>query len=217
MAVQIGVSENEDVKKKALLRLAVAGLVTATALAGLWWLDQGKSGKPAPAPSPTLPAPITPAPPLDAAPPQTEAAPLEPGEDAAPRQEAAAPPEAPDRGVPRSAPEPPPPPMVSNLPRPPAPQPAPATPARPPSPPALPVTTPTAPPGTGFVVQLGVFSNPDNARELVDKLTKLGIRAHMETRVQIGPFLNRGEAEKAQAEMRRLGYTPLVTPASATR
>lgn len=81
----------------------------------------------------------------------------------------------------------------------------------------MPATAPTAPPGTGFVVQLGVFSNPGNARELVDKLNKLGIRAHMETRVQIGPFLNRGEAEKAQTEMRRLGYNPLVNPASATR
>jgi DedD protein len=63
----------------------------------------------------------------------------------------------------------------------------------------------------GFVVQLGVFSNPDNARELVDKLNKQGIRAHMEARVQIGPFLNRQEADKAQSEMRKLGYNALVT------
>ena len=60
-------------------------------------------------------------------------------------------------------------------------------------------------------MQVGVFSNPDNARELVEKLNKQGVRAHMEARVQIGPFLNRQEAEKAQAAMRKLGYNALVT------
>jgi DedD protein len=62
-----------------------------------------------------------------------------------------------------------------------------------------------------------VFSNPERARELVNKLTKQGIRAHMETRVHLGPFANREEAEKAQAEMRKLGMQALITPAAATK
>ena len=61
------------------------------------------------------------------------------------------------------------------------------------------------------MVQLGVFSNPDNARELVEKLKKQGVRAHLEARVQLGPYLNRAEAEKAQMEMRKLGYNALLT------
>ncbi|HNA31098.1 MAG TPA: SPOR domain-containing protein, partial [Thiobacillaceae bacterium] len=72
---------------------------------------------------------------------------------------------------------------------------------------------PAVPAGKGFVVQLGVFSNPDNAREMVDRLNKQGISAHLEARVQLGPFLNKQEAEKAQAEMRKQGYNALVTTA----
>jgi len=51
----------------------------------------------------------------------------------------------------------------------------------------------------------------------VDKLNKQGIRAHLEARVQLGPFLNRQEAEKAQAEMRKLGYNALVTAATPVK
>lgn len=221
MALQDAITENEDVKKKALLRLAVAGLVTTAALAGLWWLDQDKAGKPAPAPTPALPAPITPAPMQEAAPPRSEAEPeVEAEVESAPEATTES---APAQVRAEAAPEaPPPPPRVSNQagPRlPPAAQPSPRAATTPPTPAPTPApsTRPAPPPGTGYVVQLGVFSNPENARELVEHLAKRGIRAHMETRVQLGPFLNRAEAEKAQAEMRRLGYAPLVTPASATR
>jgi len=195
MPAENGMPENEDVKKKALLRLAVAGVVTAAALGGLWWLDKGGSEPEKVAPEASAPTPIVAAPQPEVPAPEPEAA--------APTQEPAAPP----------------PPRVSNTPshtpRTPAPtqQPAPlpppkATPA-PPPPAAAPPPAPVA--GKGYVVQLGVFSNPDNARELVEKLNKQGVRAHLEARVQIGPFLNRQEAEKAQAEMRKLGYNALVT------
>lgn len=69
----------------------------------------------------------------------------------------------------------------------------------------------------GFVVQLGVFSTPARAEELVRKLRNQGIRASTETRVHVGPFLNRQEAEKAQAEMRRLGINGVVTTAAPTK
>lgn len=215
MAAENGLPENEDVRKKALLRLGVAGVITAAALAGLWWLDQD-NGKETPPPSaPTSPAPIVPAPPPETVPPPTEpeasASPAPAQPETAPSEQAPAPS------------EPPPPPRVTN-----GPKPAPAPSSQPsstsavpmPSPPAQaapavprPAAIPTSSASQGFVVQLAVFSNPDNARDMVEKLNRRGIRAHLEARVQLGPFLNRQEAEKAQAEMRKLGYSALVTTA----
>ena len=62
------------------------------------------------------------------------------------------------------------------------------------------------PPELGrFVLQLGVFSNPDNAQELKGKLKQAGIPAQLETRVQVGPFANREEALRAQDKLRQLG------------
>jgi cell division septation protein DedD len=220
MAAENGMPENDDVRKKALLRLGVAGIVTAAALVGLWWLDQGaeeKKGAPSEAPSPT---PIVPASPPEAAAPQTEA-PTTETPDGKPVGTA---PEEKPAGAPPGPAEPPPPPRVNNAPNRPSPAPlAGPTAARPATAPpvqAAPAATspaaapaPAIPAGKGFVVQLGVFSNPDNAREMVDKLNKQGIRAFLEARVQVGPFLNRQEAEKAQAEMRKLGYSALVTTA----
>lgn len=229
MAAENGMPENEDVRKKALLRLSIAGVVTAAALAGLWWLDQG-GGREKPAPTQTTsPAPIVPATPPDTVPPPTE--PTAP-DTAGPAQPETPAEEKPVQAAPATPSEPPPPPKVNNGPKAPqaasqASQAGPATtrpvapaPAQPVPPATRPSTTPTVPAGQGFVVQLGVFSNPDNAREMVEKLNKKGIRAHLEARVQLGPFLNRQEAEKAQAEMRNLGYSALVTtayPANPTR
>lgn len=221
MAAANGMPEAEDVKKKAMVRLAVAAAITATALAGLWWLDQDSATHDRKPPAPSASAPIVPAPvPVAEAPvsePIPEESPAEPMESGS---AAAKPAERPD--LPR---EPPPPPRVSNEPRgivrppasasaPPAPPPTAAFPASPAdSRPALP--TPVA--GGGYVVQLGVFSNPDNARDLLQRLQRQGIRAHMETRVQVGPFLDQHEAEKARAELARMGYSPLVTTAAARK
>lgn len=206
--------DNEDVKKKALARLAVAGLVTAAALAGLWWLDQDKktpTDKVAPTPQP---APIRPAQAPEPTLPPTEPqgdVPAEVLPDEAPRE----------ADTPQEAP---PPPRVSNTPRqvPSHAEPSvrPGTPM--PSPPAqvLAVQPPALPPisaSGSFVVQLGVFSSPARAEELVRQLRNKGIRASTETRVHVGPFLNRQEAEKAQHEMRRLGMNGVVTTAAPTK
>lgn len=208
-----GPTESDDVRRRALLRLAVAGVVTTTALAGLWWLDQGGKQPEKPVPA-ALPSPIV------TAPPQESAAPQPAPDESLPASEE---PPAPEQGAPQlttttkplttsAASEPPPPPKVSNAPK------TLGTPS------TTPRTTPTQPPtlqaaplGELFVVQLGVFSNPERARELVNKLRIQGIRAHMETRVQLGPFANKEEAENARAQMRKLGLQALVTPASATK
>ena len=218
MPAENGMPENEDVKKKALLRLAVAGVVTASALGALWWLDQtGGERKEQPA---ALPSPIVAAPQAEATPPETAAPP-----DAAIPQPA---PQSEDSSSDEQPLDTPPPPKVSNTPvvqpraaqispdKQPPNQPAPGTrpaalqaaPAAAPAPQALPQNAPVS--GKGYVVQLGVFSNPENAHELVTRLQKLGVKAHMEARVQLGPFLNRAEAEKAQAEMRKLGFNAML-------
>jgi DedD protein len=246
MAAENGMPEQEDVRKKALLRLAVAGGVTAAALGGLWWLDRSDSPRPV---ADTAPEPIVAAPPAQVEAPETEAPPTEPepvdpteataATDAASTESEAA------TSAPANPPLPvdlPPPPRVNKALLPAA---RPAAAGRPeqttagaapiapaarpsgsgasvsaaakaaPAAPAHPVSQPATPPasagGTSFVVQLGVFSNPDNARELVEKLRKQGVRAHLEARVQLGPYLNRAEAEKARLEMRKLGYNALLS------
>lgn len=231
MPADKGMPENEDVRKKALLRLAVAGIVTSAALAGLWWLDRS-GGEPKSPVQATSPAPIVAAKPptveapeidepisetespktdLDVAVPDSVAAMQAPGEPL--MQPSMAPPPPRVSNNPRSAP------LPSNLTPPPrgdasTPPPRPA-PSQPPA--AEPAPRVEPPSGKGYVVQLGVFSNPDNARELVDKLARAGVRAHLEARVHLGPFQNREDAEKARLEMRKLGYNALLTlPYSAT-
>lgn len=71
------------------------------------------------------------------------------------------------------------------------------------------------PPATGkaYVVQVGVFMSPANAQALQQQLAKSGIPAHTETRVQLGPFQDRREAETALAKVKKLGVNAvLVAP-----
>lgn len=67
--------------------------------------------------------------------------------------------------------------------------------------------------GTAYVVQVGVFMSPANAQALQQQLVQAGIPAHTETRVQLGPFQNRREAETALAKVKKLGVNAvLVAP-----
>jgi DedD protein len=201
-----------DIRRKAVVRLGIAAIVTLLALVALWWLDQ--SGKEKPKSIPAAPSPIVTAPasPPPAAPEPAEPEPL-PEEPVPPTDTEAKPV------------EPPPPPKPGVLPKPAAtptspvknetartatvPRPAPAATPAPVAPPTAAQPAPTAKPGD-FVVQLGVFSSPANAQQLVDRLKQQGIRAYTETRVHVGPFLNKAEAEKAQAELKRLGLSGIV-------
>ncbi len=71
---------------------------------------------------------------------------------------------------------------------------------------------------SGFALQAGVFSNPQLAEELHAKLTLSGVPSTLETRVQVGPFRTRQEAEAAQAKLRGLGIeTVMVAPKGARR
>lgn len=86
---------------------------------------------------------------------------------------------------------------------------------------SAPIKPPAAAPATepgkaaapkGFEVQLGVFSDMENAKQLQAKLAEHGIPSHTETRVQIGPFKTRAEAEQAKEKLKTLGITGVIAP-----
>lgn len=67
-----------------------------------------------------------------------------------------------------------------------------------------------APPSTsaralarGYVVQLGVFGDPDNAAMLGRELAAQGYPAHLQSRVVLGPFPDRQAAKAAAERLRR--------------
>jgi cell division protein FtsN len=88
-----------------------------------------------------------------------------------------------------------------------APAPAPGLSARQPAPPRL---------FSGYALQAGVFSDAHLAEELHAKLTLNGIPSTLETRVQVGPFKSREEADAARAKLKDLGIDALMlTPPKA--
>lgn len=179
---------------------------------------------PAPAPEPPLPAagepattaaPFAPAVEAPAVPPAPDAKPA-PGvgtkSGAAPEPKAAPAPGAQPAALPPTL-GPPPPPKVESRPLPPpGPGPRAATP-EPQKPlikaqPAAPTPPPAAP--GGYIVQFGVFANPQNALQLVERLRAAGIEAQTETRVMLPPFKTRAEAEAALARLREKGISAVV-------
>ena len=69
---------------------------------------------------------------------------------------------------------------------------------------------------SGYSLQAGVFSDPHLAEELHAKLTRNGIPSTLETRVQLGPFKSRAEAEAVHAKLKALDVDAvLLKPAKA--
>ena len=111
---------------------------------------------------------------------------------------------------------------------------APAVPATSPPPPAKPeatkAETPKAEPekspiaeakdgAARFVVQVGAYADADKAREVRRKLEKAGLKTYTHvaetkegkrTRVRLGPFATREEADKAADKAKQLEFTPAV-------
>ena len=65
-----------------------------------------------------------------------------------------------------------------------------------------------------YIVPLGAFSNPDNAKQVQDRAASAGIKSYTEslkspqgehTRVRAGPFTSRDAAEKARDKLKALG------------
>ena len=71
---------------------------------------------------------------------------------------------------------------------------------------------------SGFALQAGVFTDPRRAEELHAKLMLEGIPSSIESRVEVGPFKTRAEAEAARAKMKSLGFdTVLLLPKRSKR
>jgi DedD protein len=96
-------------------------------------------------------------------------------------------------------------------------------------------TRPTPTPGDGtraqallnasgqFMVQLGVFADPENARKVQARVKAEGYNSYAEpirtssgvkTRVRAGPFADRTAAEQAQEKLKRGGLDGIVAPKS---
>lgn len=65
---------------------------------------------------------------------------------------------------------------------------------------------------SGFLLQAGVFSSVQRAEELHARLTLSGVPSSLETRVQVGPFKSKQEAEAAQVKLRELGVETILVP-----
>lgn len=84
-------------------------------------------------------------------------------------------------------------------------------------------TSPPIPPSSvsrlfsGFVLRAGVFTNAQRAEELHAKLTLSGVPSTVESRVQVGPFRTRQEAEAAQAKLKELGVETILLPPKGAR
>lgn len=83
--------------------------------------------------------------------------------------------------------------------------------------PSVPATPAPARLFSGFALQAGVFAEPRRAEELLARLTEAGIPASIESRVQVGPFKSRAEAEAAHAKLRALGIDAILLPPRDTR
>lgn len=76
-----------------------------------------------------------------------------------------------------------------------------------------------AAPGARYVVQVGAFADAGAARETRQKVENLGLKTYTQvaetasgtrTRVRVGPFATREEADKAQVRARAAGVTAVV-------
>ena len=200
-------AQQDELKKKLVRRIGIAGVLIVVLLGGLALLEDALVEKPAlaPAPDPAA-APAAPAEPTRAeAPPAGEK--QEEAKPEAPKEEPKAEPE--KTGMPLApGPEPKPAPRVVI--RPPAP--APASPrqvapvkAEQAVPPATAAKPDLAAVARGYRLQMGVFTNAANAEELHAKLEQAGIPSYIESRVHVGPFRTQREADEARRKLKALG------------
>jgi len=85
---------------------------------------------------------------------------------------------------------------------------APSSPTAKPS--AAPAPSEAAASSKGFLVQVGVFMSAANARKLQEKLAEKGIPTHTETRIVVGPFKDRAEADAVTRQLKEMGMDGVV-------
>jgi len=237
-----------DIKRKLAWRMGVAGLMIVGLLGGLALFDhysaptvtepsEPQFTEPVPVPKKLVTQPVTPVEPTAEAPkdetkatePESSAAPVgksEPLAEPPPRPEVSANPALPRASKPaaRAATS-----VASPVPASPAKatEPKPATMAVPasrasepvePAAPAQPAQPALSRLFSGFALQAGVFSDPRRAEDLHAKLMQEGIPSSIESRVEVGPFKTRAEAEATRAKLKALGIdTVLLLPKGAKR
>ncbi|HMM53663.1 MAG TPA: SPOR domain-containing protein [Candidatus Desulfobacillus sp.] len=219
--------DQEELKRKLLRRVGIAGVLIALLLGALALLEDMLADKPAP---PAEMAAAAPAAAESVAKDATagEAVKEETPPEQKPDEAQAQGPEAPaqkEQEAPRAEPE------KTETPLAPAPEPKAAqrvtitAPVPAPEPKAS-VAAKGAPPaaaanaapvgdiGRSFRVQMGVFTSAAHAEDLHARLEKSGIPSYIETRVQVGPFKTQKEAEAARRQLKALGLGPglLIPP-----
>jgi DedD protein len=95
----------------------------------------------------------------------------------------------------------------------------PASPA-PPAPAPAPAPVPTAPAAGRFVVQVGAYTDAATLREARAKVEKLGLKTYTQviegdggkprTRVRLGPYASREDADAAAAKLKRAGLPAAI-------
>ena len=211
--------EQQQLKTQLLWRLGIAGTLIAGVLGAIAWFDQDKKNAapevqiPQIAPVASIASAITHIEPASAVASEPEAAPTI----------SAAPSPAVATIAPNQTQSEP----ISNIPKRTTETSQTKKPATVPAPTALPEPTltlaPTTPPSLpaanfpaassshlGFSVQAGVFLHASNAEKLLAQIQTAGIPAYLETRVQIGPFKTRAEADAAVKKLRKLGIEPII-------
>lgn len=237
MPEQPSPEEQIEIKKRAIRRVIAAAILVAAAISALTVLTHYKSETPAPQTEPAA----TVLPPEPAEPPRAEitAPPTAPAEQEV--QPSTPPPPPPEVvNVQPAAPSAPPPMAAKPAPAKPAapataPHPAksvslkkaeslaevPQAKTQPAKPAVAEKPVESAPPppakaaepaAKGYAVQLGVFSNLANAQQLQERLTQNGIKSYTETKLHVGPFQNKAEADQAIAKLRALGINGVVVP-----
>ncbi|MFH2211643.1 MAG: SPOR domain-containing protein [Pseudomonadota bacterium] len=240
MAEQTVNDEHAEIKKRAMRRLIVAGTLVTAAIVTLTVLNHKPEEQKTPvtttseAPAVAIPEP-TPTPPEEApediaaevpAPevptaPDSEAAPATPPPPPPPQvvnrtSQAAvvATPKAASTGI--AAPAPSSVPQAVTI----SPVPVSKKTTEPASVESKPPVTPAAAPARstepsspkGYVVQLGLFSNYENAVQLQKRLADHGIKSYTETRLHVGPFQNKAEADQAMTRIRNMGINAVLVP-----
>jgi DedD protein len=79
----------------------------------------------------------------------------------------------------------------------------------------MPLTSNSPPnkkPAKGHYLQAGMFLQATNAEELKRKLEAEGLPVFVESRVQLGPFNDRKEAEQARERLKALGVQAVLVP-----
>jgi DedD protein len=80
-----------------------------------------------------------------------------------------------------------------------------------------------APVSGNYFVQIGVFSDPDNVKQMQDKLSAKGLKTRADlidtakgkkTRLRVGPFADKKEAESALEKTKSLNLTGMIVSAS---